>query len=115
MIPARDRVAFDEFVSRSSDRLLRTAYLLCGDRGHAEDLVQTALMRTARRWRAARENPDAYARRVLVNLTKDRWRELSRRPSEAPWEAAGSQAGPSTESEASNALDRAELLAAARS
>jgi len=87
MIPSRDRPAFDAFVSSSSDRLVRTAYLLCGDRGHAEDLVQTALMRTARQWRRAREHPEAYARQVVVNLAKDRWRQLGRRPVEAPLEA----------------------------
>ncbi|TQS43113.1 SigE family RNA polymerase sigma factor [Cryptosporangium phraense] len=73
---------FEEFVRDSSDRLVRTAYLLCGDRGHAEDIIQTALLRTARRWRSARSSPEAYARRVVVNLVKDRWRSLSRRPPE---------------------------------
>jgi RNA polymerase sigma-70 factor (sigma-E family) len=82
VIPAGDRRAFDEFVAASSDRLVRTAYLLCGDRGHAEDLVQTALLRTARRWGRARRQPEAYARRVVVNLAKDRWRDLARRPRE---------------------------------
>ncbi|MFC6343918.1 sigma factor, partial [Nocardioides hankookensis] len=60
MIPSRDRRTFDEFVVGSADRLAYTAYLLCGDRGHAEDLVQTALLRTARRWRSARRQPEAY-------------------------------------------------------
>jgi RNA polymerase sigma-70 factor (sigma-E family) len=64
--------------------LVRTAYLLTGDRGHAEDMVQTALLRTARRWSSARREPEAYARRVVVNLAKDRWRTLRRRPDEAP-------------------------------
>ncbi|RLV49860.1 SigE family RNA polymerase sigma factor [Nocardioides mangrovicus] len=86
MIASHDRRAFEEFVRGSSDRLLRTAYLMCGDRGHAEDLVQTTLLRTARRWRAARRTPEAYARRVLVNLAKDRWRGLSRRPVETAWD-----------------------------
>ncbi|GAA4756830.1 hypothetical protein GCM10023350_48020 [Nocardioides endophyticus] len=76
MIPSRDRRAFDEFVAASADRLVRTAYLLCGDRGHAEDLVQAVLLCTARRWRTARSQPEAYARRVVVNLAKDRWRDL---------------------------------------
>jgi len=84
MITRRERPAFDAFVTSSSDRMLRTAYLLCGDHGHAEDLVQTALMRTARQWRRAQAAPEAYARRVLVNLAKDRWRDLGRRPAEAP-------------------------------
>lgn len=62
-----------------SPALLRTAYLLTGDRGHAEDLLQTTLLRVAWRWSAASAQPEAYARRVLVNLSRDRWRNLSRR------------------------------------
>ena len=75
---------FDAFVERASTALLRTAYLLTGDRGHAEDLLQTALLRTARRWSRARDAPEAYARRVLLNLSRDRVRRLVRRPPEAP-------------------------------
>src|SRR4051794_3038683 len=108
MIPSRDRRSFDEFVATSADRLVRTAYLLCGDRGHAEDLVQSALLRTARRWRSARHRPEAYARRVLVNLAKDRWRDLSRRPAEASFDQ--DVAAPADES----ALDRDALLRATR-
>ena len=84
MIAARERRAFERFVQAHGDRLVRTAYLLTGDRGHAEDLAQTALLRTARRWRTAREAPEAYARTVVVNLAKDRWRSESRRSAEAP-------------------------------
>lgn len=73
---------FDDFVRVASPGLLRTAYLLCGDRGHAEDMLQTTLLRTARRWSTARTQPTAYARRVLVNLAKDRWRDRARRPAE---------------------------------
>jgi RNA polymerase sigma-70 factor (sigma-E family) len=75
---------FDDFVTATSDRLLRTAYLLTGDRGHAEDLLQTALLRTLRRWSTARAAPAEYARRVLVNLSRDRIRLLVRRPRESP-------------------------------
>jgi RNA polymerase sigma-70 factor (sigma-E family) len=110
MIPSRDRRAFDEFVAASADRLVRTAYLLCGDRGHAEDLVQTALLRTARRWRTARRQPEAYARRVVVNLAKDRWRDLARRPTESPMDGA-ERAG--TVGVIDGLLDRDELLRAA--
>ena len=84
MIGGRDRQEFEAFVAASSDRLLRTAYLLTGDAGHAEDVVQSALLRTARRWRWARRSPEAYARTVVANLAKDRWRNLGRRPAEAP-------------------------------
>jgi RNA polymerase sigma-70 factor (sigma-E family) len=86
VIGGRDRQEFEAFVAGSSDRLLRTAYLLTGDTGHAEDVVQSALLRTARRWRSARQSPEAYARTVVANLVKDRWRSLGRRPSEAPLE-----------------------------
>jgi RNA polymerase sigma-70 factor (sigma-E family) len=82
VIPRGHQAEFERFVRTSSDRLVRTAYLLCGDRGEAEDIAQTALLRTARRWRVARDDPGAYARRVVVNLAKDRWRALSRRPVE---------------------------------
>ncbi|MBC2932643.1 SigE family RNA polymerase sigma factor [Nocardioides sp. zg-1228] len=108
MIARAEQPAFDAFVRRSSDRLLRTAYLLCGDRGHAEDIVQTALLRTARRWPSARREPEAYARRVVVNLAKDRWRALGRRPGEAPLEA--DVAVPVTDGVA----DRDQILRAAR-
>ncbi|SCG57936.1 RNA polymerase sigma-70 factor, sigma-E family [Micromonospora echinaurantiaca] len=73
---------FETFVERRSTDLLRTAYLLTGDRGHAEDLLQTALLRTAQHWPRARAAPEAYARRVLVNLSRDRIRRLFRRPRE---------------------------------
>src|SRR3712207_1799883 len=55
--------------------LLRLAVLLSGDRGHAEDLVQTALLKTYRHWdRISRSGPpSAYVRRVLVT-THASWR-----------------------------------------
>ena len=56
--------------------LLRTAYLLTGDQGQAEDLLQNALVRTHRHWTRIRraDAPEAYVRRVLVNLNNSRWR-----------------------------------------
>jgi len=38
--------------------------LLTGDRGPAEDLLQTALERTARHWDRLDGAPEAYARRI---------------------------------------------------
>jgi RNA polymerase sigma factor (sigma-70 family) len=55
---------------------------LTGDRGHAEDLAQVTLWRTARRWGELSGSPDAYAHEVLVNLSRDRRRSLTRRPLE---------------------------------
>jgi RNA polymerase sigma-70 factor (sigma-E family) len=79
--------SFDEFVLQRSRRLVRTAYLLCGDRGDAEDLVQVALMRVAPRWSRARRAPDAYTHRVLVNLVRDRHRAAGHRVLEQPLDA----------------------------
>lgn len=83
----REQPTFEEFVEARSTALLRTAFLLTGDRGHAEDLLQTALLRTLRRWAKARTAPEAYVRRVLVNLSKDRLRDRGRRPPEVPMPA----------------------------
>jgi RNA polymerase sigma-70 factor (sigma-E family) len=74
--------SFEQFVERISDQLLRTALLLCGDRGHAEDLLQSALWRVFRHWDEVRASADAYAYRVIVNLARDRRRMLRRRPAE---------------------------------
>jgi RNA polymerase sigma-70 factor (sigma-E family) len=68
--------SFREFVEGSWNRLLRTAYLLTGDHGAAEDLVQTALMRTYRHWARIEtyDAPEAYVRRVMVNINISAWR-----------------------------------------
>jgi RNA polymerase sigma-70 factor (sigma-E family) len=75
-----DRAAFERFVAEHGDRLLHTAYGLCGDWQHAEDLVQQALTAVARRWSAIESNPLGYAYRCLTRSNIDRWRALSRRP-----------------------------------
>ncbi|MEO8889279.1 MAG: SigE family RNA polymerase sigma factor [Jatrophihabitantaceae bacterium] len=77
---ARPGPEFDEFVRASSTDLLRIATLLTRNREDAEDLLQVALVRTAGRWAAAKDAPFAYSRRVIINLSKNRWREKSRRP-----------------------------------
>ena len=46
-----DDDAFAEFVTARWAALVRTAYLLTGDHGRAEDLVQSALERVHRHWR----------------------------------------------------------------
>lgn len=102
---------FDEFVASASDSLLRTAYLLCGDRHLAEDLLQTALLRTARRWSTARENPTPYALRVIVNLSKDDRRNRGRRVVETPLTGV---AGPVVPAPADDVLARQVLLAAVK-
>jgi RNA polymerase sigma-70 factor (sigma-E family) len=74
-----DDGSFEAFVADRSTALLRTAYLLTGDRGHAEDLLQTALIKTYRHWHRLvnREDPTAFVRRVLVT-THAGWRRRLR-------------------------------------
>ena len=79
-----DEQRFEAFVHAQAPHLLRTAFLLTGDRGHAEDLLQQALERTARRWSRLAGAPEAYARVVIVNLARDRWRRRKARVAEAP-------------------------------
>lgn len=66
---ARDE-EFAEFVAARYRALVRTGLLLTGDHGHAEDLAQSALIRTYVAWSRLREpaNAEAYARRTLVRL-----------------------------------------------
>jgi len=75
---------FEAWVQARSGALARTAYLLTGDVHLAEDLLQDTLARVADRWRrlARTGGPDAYARRVMHNLSIDRWRRRSARPPE---------------------------------
>jgi RNA polymerase sigma-70 factor (sigma-E family) len=59
--------------------------LLVGELHAAEDLVQTALERAYRKWDRVRssDSPEAYVRKIVVNLANDRWSRIKRRP-EAP-------------------------------
>jgi RNA polymerase sigma-70 factor (sigma-E family) len=94
---------FAEFVAGRSATLLRAAWLLTGDAGRAEDLLQTALAATWRHWRRVAESgdPEAYVRKALfrtyVSWWRRRWRdevptaELPERPQ--PHDLAGEHAG----------------------
>jgi RNA polymerase sigma-70 factor (sigma-E family) len=73
---AADDEDFREFVSSRSPALLRTAFLLLGDRALAEDLVQSALAKVYRHWNrvSAAGSPEAYVRRIMVNERRAWWR-----------------------------------------
>jgi RNA polymerase sigma-70 factor (sigma-E family) len=60
---------FRAFVAARSSSLLWFAHLLTGDRHLAEDVVQTALARTAHAWPRIRrqDRPESYVRRAIVN------------------------------------------------
>jgi RNA polymerase sigma-70 factor (sigma-E family) len=77
MDPGED---FSSFVAARSGALFRGALVLTGSREAAEDLVQETLERACRRWRTivVQDAPDAYVRRIMVNLANDRWRRFRR-------------------------------------
>ncbi|GGO62464.1 SigE family RNA polymerase sigma factor [Nonomuraea cavernae] len=65
---------FTEFVATRSDSLIRLAYVLTNDQHTAEDLLQTALTKTAAHWRRIRDSPEAYVRQVMYRDQVGRWR-----------------------------------------
>ncbi|MGW4231979.1 SigE family RNA polymerase sigma factor [Streptomyces sp. NPDC004980] len=64
-----DDAALYAFVEDRRTALYRSAYLLCGDRHEAEDLVQTTLVKVVLggRRHGRLDNIEAYARKTLVN------------------------------------------------
>ena len=83
-MPRRDPAAFAEFVAARSPSLHRTAYLLVGDRGLAQDLLQEALTKTYVAWPRLRDprRAEAYARKALTTtaITWYRRRSWGERP-----------------------------------
>lgn len=69
---------FCEFVSTRYPALVRYGVLLTGDRGHGEDLVQSALVKTYRAWTRLHPDgqPEAYTRTVMERAA---WRMVRRR------------------------------------
>jgi len=64
-----DGITLTAFAKEHSRGLTAFAYLVCGDRGRAEDLVQDAFIAMYRRFGEflPLEAPVAYARRAIVN------------------------------------------------
>ncbi len=62
-------VGFEQLVATRWAALYRTAYLLTGQQGDAEDVLQSTLVKAFGSWRkvARAESPEAYVRRMLVN------------------------------------------------
>jgi RNA polymerase sigma-70 factor (sigma-E family) len=91
---------FSDFVAARYRALVRTGLLLTGDQGHAEDLTQSALIKTYLSWPWLRDpaKAESYARRVLIRLAfkagHRRWRgevavaRLPEPPAAHPAEAA---------------------------
>ncbi|WP_406862368.1 SigE family RNA polymerase sigma factor [Streptomyces sp. HUAS MG47] len=77
---------FEEYVRTRQDALLRSARRLVPDPVDAQDLLQTALVRTYGRWDgiADKSLADAYLRRVMINTRTEWWR--ARKLEEVPTE-----------------------------
>ncbi len=76
---------FAAYMSARQPSLLRTAYLLSGDRHTAEDLVQTAFAKLYLSWDKVhtRDSLDGYVRRILVNEHNSLWRRAWKRQEHA--------------------------------
>ena len=75
-----DTSAVEELVCLHGDRLLRSAYLLCGNEADAQDLVQDTLIlafRNARRFRG-KSALCTYLYGILLNLTRHYHRKRKR-------------------------------------
>ena len=72
---------FEAFYRAAYTRLVGQLFLIVGDIHEAEDCVQEAFVRAALRWRSLRnyEAPEAWVRRVAVNLANDSFRRTKRR------------------------------------
>src|SRR4029079_1056885 len=72
---ARD-ADFAAYLAARQASLLRTAYLLTGNRHDAEDLTQTAFAKLYLSWDKVRDqgSMDGYVRRILVNEHNSLWR-----------------------------------------
>ncbi|KOX25963.1 hypothetical protein ADK67_16275 [Saccharothrix sp. NRRL B-16348] len=77
--------------------MLRTAFLLTRDRGHAEDLLQTSLARAWRVWRRVQGDPEPYVRRIIVNTYATWWRRKWR--AEQPTDVLPEPVGASPEAD----------------
>jgi RNA polymerase sigma-70 factor (sigma-E family) len=78
---SRDWATFAEYVSARSAALHRAAYLMVGDVGLAQDVVQEALIRTHGAWHRlhAAANAEAYTRKAIATIAIDWSRRKARR------------------------------------
>jgi RNA polymerase sigma-70 factor, ECF subfamily len=71
-----DVESFDRFCRDHHTSVVRTVFLITGDRQEAEDLAQEAFARAFERWKtvATLERPEAWVQRVAANLAVSWWR-----------------------------------------
>jgi RNA polymerase sigma-70 factor (sigma-E family) len=68
---------FDGFMRGRWPAMVRLAYALTGDAGHAEDVAQAAFARAYASWGRVRRagDPDAYVRQIVINTHRSRFRK----------------------------------------
>lgn len=107
---------FREFMHGRWPAMVRLAYALTGDQGHAEDVAQAAFARAYASWPKVRRtgNPEAYVRRIVVNENRNRFRKqrVAERLTDTPPEP-GPGTGPGTDA-TSQYDERSALMAALR-
>ena len=81
--PGEPDDSFEAFVAGSGDALFRLAVVLSTDVAAGEDLYQETMQRLSAHW-GRLDNPHAWARRVMHNLSVDRFRARRARPEEVP-------------------------------
>jgi RNA polymerase sigma-70 factor (sigma-E family) len=85
---------FADFMRGRWPAMVRLAYALSGDAGHAEDIAQAAFARAYAAWgRVSRAgDPDAYVRRIVLNENRKRFRK-HRVPEDLHGDLSGPLAG----------------------
>jgi RNA polymerase sigma-70 factor (sigma-E family) len=96
-VRSADREGFEEFVAARRTALLRTAYLLTGSHADAEDLVQSALIKTVPHWKQIADRPEPYVRQVLARESVSRWRRRRWRETSTDVLPERASAGPDTD------------------
>jgi RNA polymerase sigma-70 factor (ECF subfamily) len=111
-VDMRDAEAYSDFYKRSYALLVGQVFLVTTDRGEAEEAVQEAFARLWSRWsRISRyENPEAWVRRVALNIAMKRWRRARR----GDQLAQDAYAGRGWVTEAGTSGDRLDLIAGLR-
>ena len=99
----REPFAMQELVQSCGDRLLRSAFLLCGNEADAQDLVQETFLQalqSAHRF-AGRSSIYTWLHAILLNLSRDQKRKRKRFVSddEAPGEALAKEDAPQLDAE----------------
>jgi RNA polymerase sigma-70 factor (sigma-E family) len=95
-VAVADAASIEDFVASRGTALLRFAFLVCGNRATAEDLVQTVLGRAYPRWAriSTLERPEAYLKTMLVREHLRWLRRLSSGETPVPSAALDSPVGP---------------------